>query len=347
METFPSLMVLSVWWDVVTVRSPDVPQTQYPTDHVPIALMLHYNGLKIPRERLLRFLYSLEDELGDLSQIKMPSRLFKLPLTFESKRQAEAITRYMETQRPYASYLPDNIDFVAKNNAFTRAQLEEIFLTANFMVIAVGFFTALPLSLPVDPRQRMCCPKANPSRVFTPAGSVSWGGSCMAYVCPQFCDSKVQSTDRCARLYNVDSPGGYQMTGMTIPGVDILGSKKGYEANRPWMFEDFDQLTFYPVSEDEYEKQLALFNSGRYEYQWEDVEFDMAKHNRLLTETKTEMNTIRDRQRKAQAKMDGLEHELLEKWAKEKAEKEIPGDKIQTLLQGRFNSVLGRIQSPV
>src|ERR1700744_4622470 len=121
--------------------------------------MLHYNGLRLPREKLLSYLHSIESELGNLSRIRMPSRVFKLPLTFESKKQTEAITRYMETQRPYASYLPDNIDFIAKNNAFSKAQLEEIFLTANFMVIAVGFFTALPLSLPVDPRQRMCCPK--------------------------------------------------------------------------------------------------------------------------------------------------------------------------------------------
>lgn len=42
----------------------------------------------------------------------------------------------------------------------------------------------------------------NPSRVFTPEGQVSWGGSCMA-------------------LYNVESPGGYQLTGLTIPGVDV------------------------------------------------------------------------------------------------------------------------------
>ncbi|CAL5871789.1 uncharacterized protein PFLUO_LOCUS6042 [Penicillium psychrofluorescens] len=272
------------------------------------SLMLHYNGLRLPREKLLSYLRSIESELGDLSQIKVPSRLFKLPLTFESKKQTEAITRYIETQRPYASYLPDNIDFIAKNNAFTRAQLEEIFLTANFMVIAVGFFTALPLSLPVDPRQ------PNPSRVFTPAGSVSWGGSCMA-------------------LYNVDSPGGYQMAGMTIPGVDILGSKRGYGANKPWLFEDFDQLTFYPVSEEKYGEQLSLFNSGRYEYQWEAVEFDMAEHNRLLKETKDEVSAIRDRQRQAQAKMDQLENDLLQRWAKEKAENEIPSDTIETLLQ--------------
>lgn len=299
--------------------------------------MLHYNGLKLPREKLLSYLRSIESELGDLSQIKMPSRLFRLPLTFESKRQAEAITRYMETQRPYASYLPDNIDFIAKNNAFSRAQFEEIFLTANFMVIAVGFFTALPLSLPVDPRQRMCCPKANPSRVFTPAGSVSWGGSCMAYVfSPTFATVKLLFTNKWARLYNVDSPGGYQMAGMTIPGVDILGSKRGYGANKPWLFEDFDQLTFYRVSEEEYGKQLALFNSGRYEYQWEEVEFDMAEHNRLLKETKDEVAAVRDRQRQAQAKMDQLENDLMQRWVKEKAEKEIPSDTIETLLQGNI-----------
>lgn len=142
--------------------------------------MLYYDGLKIPQDKLLKHLVSIEAALGDLSKAKMPSRLFKLPLTFESKRQKDATQRYMETQRPYASYLPDNLQFVAKNNAFSPEELENIFLTAKLMVVSVGFFTALPLALPVDPRQRMNCPKMNPSRVFTPAGSVSWGGSCMA-----------------------------------------------------------------------------------------------------------------------------------------------------------------------
>lgn len=144
--------------------------------------MLYYDGLKIPQKKLIEYLCSLEAELGDLSEAKMPSRLFHLPLTFESKRQTAALQRYMETQRPYASYLPDNIDFVAKNNAFTREEFEKIYTTGSLMVVAVGFFTALPIALPVDPRRRMNCPKMNPSRVYTPAGAVSWGGSCMAYV---------------------------------------------------------------------------------------------------------------------------------------------------------------------
>lgn len=146
------------------------------------ALTLYYDGLKIPRQKLLDYLCGLEEKLGDLSEAKVRSRRFRLPLTFESKKQEEAIQRYIETQRPYASYLPDNVAFLAKNNAFSKKEVEKIFLTSNLMVISVGFFTALPLALPVDPRHRMNSPKMNPSRVYTPAGSVSWGGSCMAYV---------------------------------------------------------------------------------------------------------------------------------------------------------------------
>ncbi|KAL4785860.1 cyclophilin-like domain-containing protein [Aspergillus varians] len=276
--------------------------------------MLYYDGTKIPQQDLLDYLQTIESQLGDLSRAKMRSRLFKLPLTFESKRQNDAIKRYTETQRPYAAYLPDNMDFVARNNAFTRSEFENIYLSASFMVISVGFFTALPLALPVDPRQRMNCPKMNPSRVFTPAGQVSWGGSCLA-------------------IYTIDSPGGYQMTGLTIPGVDILGSKRGYTAQKPWLFEDFDQITFYRVSEEEYERQLALWKSGRYEYECEEVEFDMAEHNRLLGETKDEVKSIRARQRKAQAEMDALEKEMLERWAREKAERGVPVDTIDALLK--------------
>ena len=86
-------------------------------------------------------------------------------------------------------------------------------------------------------------------------------------------------------------------TGLTIPGVDILGSKKGYSAEKPRLFEDFDPITFYEVSE-EYEKQMAIFHSGRYEYQLGDVEFDFKEHNLLLRDTE-EVAKIRAELREA------------------------------------------------
>lgn len=135
-------------------------------------------------------------------------------------------------------------------------------------------------------------------------------------------------------IYNVESPGGYQLTGLTIPGVDILGSKKGYSLSRPWLFEDFDQLTFYEVSEEEYERQLAIFHSGRYEYEVEDCVFDMAEHNQLLRETKEEVKEMKERQRVAQEEMGKVEKEMMERWTKEKAEGKVPMDKVEALLNG-------------
>lgn len=136
-------------------------------------------------------------------------------------------------------------------------------------------------------------------------------------------------------LYNIESPGGYQLTGLSIPGVDILGSKTGYSLDRPWLFEDFDQLTFYEVGEEEYERQLALFHSGRYEYQWEEVTFDMAEHNDLLRQTKMEVEMIRQKQKEAQETMNKVEKELMGRWTEEKARGKMPVNKVEALLNGK------------
>ncbi|KAJ9610321.1 hypothetical protein H2200_005098 [Cladophialophora chaetospira] len=277
------------------------------------SLMLYYDSTKVARQKMLDYLLKLESELGDLSEAKFPSRKYRLPISFESKRQKDSVQRYIETQRPYASYLPDPMEFVAKNNAFSVQQLKDIYTKSSLMVVAVGFFVALPIALPIDPRQRIQCPKMNPSRVHTPEGQVGWGGSCMA-------------------LYNVESPGGYMNTGLSIPGADILGFKKSYSSDRPWLFEDFDQITFYEVKEDEYESMMATFRSGRYEYEYEDTEFDMKEHNKLLRDTKDEVAQIRAKQREAQAEMDKLEKELLEKWSKEKEAGKISMDTVEELL---------------
>lgn len=289
------------------------------------SLLIYYDGIRIPQGKLVSYLVDLEAQIGDLSNAKVPSRLFKLPILFDSVKEKNAVKRYMETQRPYASYLPDNMAFVAKNNGLERKDLVDIYLKSRLIAISVGFFAALPLCLPVDPRQRINCPKMNPSRVFTPEGQVSWGGSCMA-------------------IYNVESPGGYQLTGLTIPGCDILGSKNGYSLQRPWLFEDFDQLTFYEVNEEEYERQLALFHSGRYEYEVEDSEFDMGEHNKLLENTKEEVKEVKKRQKRAQDEMQKVEDELMERWTKEKAAGKIPTDKVDALLN---DPAIHKITSPM
>jgi urea carboxylase len=275
-------------------------------------LLLYYNGAKLPRSELVAHLKSIESKLGDLRSTKVPTRVFKLPISFESKLQDEATQRYMTNQRPHAPYLPDNLAFVAKNNAFTPQQLKDIYLTGQFMAVVVGFFCGNTVSLPVDPRQRLSAPKMNPSRVFTPEGTVGWAGSCMS-------------------IYPVDSPGGYQMTGRTVPCWDYYSYKPGFE-DRPWMFRDFDILTFYQVSEQELDDLLGKFRAGKYEWAFDEVEFDMAEHNNLLETTSDEIQEIRKKQAVAQEEMTKAENESVERWRKEKAESGVDESTIEKLL---------------
>jgi len=280
------------------------------------SITLFYDGAKLPRDQLVKHLQTLEDQIGDLSKTKVPCRRFKLPLSFESKEQMEATKRYMETQRPEAPYLPDNLDFVAKNNAFTADQLKQNLLNGTLIAVVIGFFCGNTVSLPVDPRQRMSCPKTNPSRVFTPEGTFGWGGSC-------------------ASIYPVDSPGGYQMLARTVPCFDYLGYKANFSPERPWLFEDFDLLTFYQVSEEQLNVKLGLFRSGRYKFEWEDVEFDMAEHNKLLEETATEVQDIRSKQAKVQEEMITAENESLAKWREDKAKNKVDESTVDEMLTGK------------
>jgi urea carboxylase len=276
-------------------------------------LLVYYNGQNLPRADLVARLQGIEAQLGDLRSTEVPTRIFKLPISFESKLQDEATARYMTNQRPHAPYLPDNLKFVAENNAFTPQQLKDIYLNGQFMAVVVGFFCGNTVSLPVDPRQRISAPKMNPSRVFTPEGTVGWAGSCMS-------------------IYPVDSPGGYQMTGRTIPCWDYYSYKPGFD-DKPWIFRDFDILTFYQVSEQELDVLLGRFRAGKFEWEYDEVEFDMKGHNQLLEETKEEVREIRKKQAKAQEEMNKAENESLERWRREKEENQVDETTVEKLLE--------------
>ena len=287
-------------------------------------LLIYYNGANLPRNELVSYLQKIEEGFGDLRSTKVPTRIFKLPISFESKLQDEATQRYMTNQRPHAPYLPDNLSFVARNNAFTPQQLKEIYLTGQFMAVVVGFFCGNTVSLPVDPRQRMTAPKMNPSRVFTPEGTVGWAGSCMS-------------------IYPVDSPGGYQMTGRTVPCWDYYCQKPGFET-KPWIFQDFDILTYYQVSEQKLDDLLSEFRAGKYVFEYEEFEFDMAHHNKLLNDSAEEVKKIRAKQAEAQEEMTKAENESLQRWRKEKAESQVDESTVEKLLD---NPNIISVEAPV
>lgn len=280
------------------------------------SLAIFYDGMRLSQKHLLDTLVAFESSLGDMRAAKFPNRRFRLPVTFRHKKLEDTMERYMANQRSLASYLPDPLKFTAENNGMTLGELKTMFLTLESVVVGVGFFMALPECLPADPRHRLRTPKMNPSRTYTPEGTFSWGGTCIA-------------------IYPVDCPGGYMPTGMTIPGVDVFGCKAGFTPERPWMFEDMDVVSYYEVTEEEYDVKMAQFKSGSYEFEMEEDVFDMAAHNRLLEEVAAEARELHERRAVAQKKMTLREKELLEQWIGQRKAGETSADEIEALLDGK------------
>lgn len=129
------------------------------------------------------------------------------------------------------------------------------------------------------------------------------------------------------------------LTGLTIPGVDVLGSKEGFSADRPWLFEDMDVIKFYEVRAEQFEEEIALWRSGRYQYKMADTEFDMAAHNALLVSTKSEVQEIRERQSVFEKEMLAIERRLLTQWSEEKAASGPSMDQVGEFLQGMSSSI--------
>lgn len=91
-------------------------------------------------------------------------------------------------------------------------------------------------------------------------------------------------------------------------------------------------------------KQLLLFRSGRFKFEWEDVEFDMAEHNKFLAETADEVKEIRAKQREVQKEMIQAEKESLAKWREERGKYKVDENTVENLLAGKSDSLCMRFQ---
>jgi biotin carboxyl carrier protein len=112
---------------------------------------------------------------------------------------------------------------------------------------------------PLDPWRVLTGQKYNPSRVYTPSGSIGIGGSLAA-------------------IYPVAAPGGYQLMGRTLGGWDAAGNRPGFSSTQPWLFNHFDLIRFHAVSEEEYNKAERDFQAGRYVFEIEETTLDMDEH---------------------------------------------------------------------
>ncbi|CZR59444.1 related to DUR1,2-urea amidolyase [Phialocephala subalpina] len=238
---------------------------------------------------IISLLTVIEKSLGPALPESAPSRTISLPLVVEHISTLAAVKRYARTIRPTAPWLPNNIDFLTKFNGLShRDEISNIVFDATFLVLGLGdVFFGAPCAIPLDPRHRLFGTKYSPPRSFTPDGTVGIGGQ---YLC----------------IYGMDSPGGYQLIGRTVPIWDRWAAAKGKE--RMWMFEVFDRICFYPVSEetlDEARESKTIDNLVKIE----EGELNLADYEAWIKETSEEAAESR-RLRLQTLKESGLVDEL-------------------------------------
>jgi urea carboxylase len=243
------------------------------------SLQIRYDSSRMRQPELMRHLLRLEETLPDVAGLKIPTRIVHLPIAFDDSATLGAIQRYRETVRANAPWLPNNLEFLRRVNGLqTIAEVQETIQAARYMVLGLGdVYLGAPCAVPVDPRHRLLSSKYNPVRNFTAEGTVGIGGM---YMC----------------IYGMDSPGGYQLVGRTLPIWNRFLKNMQFEAGKPWLLRFFDQICFHLVDEPELTRQREAFRTGRHHIRIEQEVFDYGEYLRFLDQHNLDIAAFRARQ---------------------------------------------------
>ncbi|MGE9290124.1 MAG: urea carboxylase [Puniceicoccales bacterium] len=246
------------------------------------SLQIHYDSRMLTLDQLMEALLQAEKELPSVDELEIPTRVIHLPMSWNNEMTQMAVRKYEKSVRKDAPWCPSNIEFIRRINGLESVEeVEKIVFSASYLVMGLGdVYLGAPAAVPVDPRHRLLTTKYNPARTWTAEGTVGIGG---VYMC----------------IYGMDSPGGYQLVGQSLPIWNRYLATGPFEPEKPWLLRFFDQVRFFPVSEEELVEMRRDFHSGKYEIQIETETFSLKKYNQFLAENQASIESFQATQQKA------------------------------------------------
>jgi urea carboxylase len=198
------------------------------------SLQVHYDCRVLPLDSLLDLLVGGEEALPGIDAMEIPTRVVRLPLSWDDAATQLAVQKYMQSVRADAPWCPSNIEFIRRINGLDSIeQVRQIVFDASYLVMGLGdVYLGAPVCTPLDPRHRLVTTKYNPARTWTPENAVGIGG---AYLC----------------VYGMEGPGGYQFVGRTCQMWNTYRVTAEFTNDEPWLLRFFDQVRFYPVGSEE------------------------------------------------------------------------------------------------
>ena len=245
------------------------------------SLQVHYQPETLSLAKLLAVVVGEWDEVCNAKDLKVPSRIVHLPLSWDDPACQLAIEKYMTTVRKDAPWCPSNLEFIRRINDLPN--LDAVYRTvfeASYLVMGLGdVYLGAPVATPLDPRHRLVTTKYNPARTWTAENSVGIGG---AYMC----------------VYGMEGPGGYQFVGRTLQMWNRYREVDAFNG-KPWLLRFFDQIRFYPVSAEELLRIRRDFPLGRFPLRIEQSELALADYQQFLAEEAEGIAAFRTQQRAA------------------------------------------------
>lgn len=233
------------------------------------SLQIHFDCDRISAREMCKKVEEINSKLPELDDITVPSRILKLPLSWDDPQTQLAAKRYQQTVRPDAPWCPSNPEFIRRINGLESIDdVRNIVFDAEYLVLGLGdVYLGAPVATPVDPRHRMVTTKYNPARPWTPENAVGIGG---AYLC----------------VYGMEGPGGYQFVGRTIQMWNPLRETEYFVKGKPWLLNFFDRIKFYPCSADEILKFREDFLRGEFRIDIEETTFHLGEYKKYLESIK-------------------------------------------------------------
>jgi biotin carboxyl carrier protein len=104
--------------------------------------------------------------------------------------------------------------------------------------------------------------------------------------------------------------------GRTLGGWDSTGNRPGFSPEKPWLFNHLDLVSFYEVTEQEYDKMERDFGAGQYAFDISETAIDMDQYIAKFdtAEKDPEYQAWRERQSEAADKLAALEQKLFDEW---------------------------------
>jgi urea carboxylase len=229
------------------------------------SLQLHYDATRLSLARLLEVLERAESELPGVDEMRVPTRIVKMPLSWDDPQTRLAIEKYMQSVRRDAPWTPSNLEFIRRINGLDDIEaVKRVVFDASYLVLGLGdVYLGAPVATPLDPRHRLVTTKYNPARTWTPENAVGIGG---AYLC----------------IYGMEGPGGYQFVGRTLQVYNRFRETREFAHGTPWLLRFFDQIRFFPVGAEELLEMREAFPHGRYALEIGEETFGLADYQRFL-----------------------------------------------------------------